>query len=105
MRSLINNGKFFLVIGVAGVAFVSIIIVTGSASNYGLAAVLKSMANSFGVALIIILLGYLNHKFRYSLVAVPKAHMRTGSLEYQMKYLYFKTAKITEEKEDAQHFL
>jgi hypothetical protein len=31
--------------------------------------------------------------------------MRTGSLEYQMKYLYFKTAKITEEKEDAQHFL
>ena len=75
IRSLVNNGKFFLFIGVAGVAFVTIIIITGSASHYGLAAVLKSMANSFGVALIIILLGY-------SLVAVPKAHMRTGSLEY-----------------------
>lgn len=29
IRSLINNGKFFLVIGIAGIAFVVIIILTG----------------------------------------------------------------------------
>lgn len=43
--------------------------------------------------------------FRYSLIAVPRAHMRTSSLDLQMKYLYFRTAKITEEKDDAHHNL
>lgn len=38
--------------------FVVLIILTGTASNYGLATFLKSLANSFGVALIIMLLGY-----------------------------------------------
>ncbi|CAD8191948.1 unnamed protein product [Paramecium octaurelia] len=98
MRSLINNGKFFLAIGIAGIVFVVILVMTGQASDYGLAKLLKSMANSFGVALIIVLLGY-------SLIAVPRAHMRTSTLDVQMKYLYFKTAKITEEKDEAQHEL
>ncbi|CAK87716.1 unnamed protein product (macronuclear) [Paramecium tetraurelia] len=98
MRSLINNGKFFLVIGIAGIVFIVIIVMTGQASDYGLTKLLKSMANSFGVALIIVLLGY-------SLIAVPRAHMRTSTLDVQMKYLYFKTAKITEEKDEAQHEL
>ncbi|CAD8093585.1 unnamed protein product [Paramecium primaurelia] len=98
IRSLINNGKFYLIIGIAGIAFVVILVMTGQASDYGLAKLLKSMANSFGVALIIILLGY-------SLIAVPRAHIRTSTLDVQMKYLYFKTAKITEEKDDAQHYL
>ena len=40
-------------------------------------------------------------KSSYSLIAVPRAHMRTSTLDVQMKYLYFKTAKITEEKDDA----
>lgn len=50
--------RFYIIIGVAGLLFIVCILITGTAQDYGLGSFLKSMANSFGVALIIILLGY-----------------------------------------------
>jgi hypothetical protein len=86
-RSLLSNLKFYLLMAPVGVAFVGYLAYSGMAKEYGLIMFLKSMANAFGITLIILLLGY-------SLAAIPKAHMRTAQLHLQMKYLYFRTSTI-----------
>lgn len=90
-RSFRNNIKFYVAIGIVGIIFIVCIVMTGTAQQYGLGTFLKSMANSFGIALTIILLGY-------SLVTVPRVHMRTAQLDLQMKYLYFRTAAVHTER-------
>ncbi|CAD8048081.1 unnamed protein product [Paramecium sonneborni] len=97
-KALKNNMKFYIIISVVGIVFVLAIFYTGQTEQCGLGTFLKSMANSFGVALIILLLGY-------GLVIIPKAQMRTSQLDVQLKYLYFRTASINGEKDDAHHKL
>ena len=63
--------KFYLMMAPLGVAFVGYLVYSGMAKELGLIMFSKSMANAFGITLIIVLLGY-------SLVAIPKAHMRTA---------------------------
>lgn len=65
-KALKNNIRFYIIIAVVGVIFIIAIFYSGEAQSCGLGLFLKSMANSFGVALIVILLGY-------GLVIIPKA--------------------------------
>lgn len=67
--------------------FIIYLLISQTQKEHGLTLYLKSMANAFGLFLIIILLGY-------SLISIPKAHMRTAELDLQLKYLYFQTSTI-----------
>ncbi len=73
-RSLSNNFRFYIMIIVLGLGFIVYILLTGTADEIGLNTFLKSLANSYGVALIIGLLGY-------SLITVPRTHMRTAQFD------------------------
>lgn len=70
-RSLMSNLKFILLISIVGLVFLVYIIWSGTASEYGLNTFLKTLANGYGIALIIGLLGY-------SIITIPRAHMRTA---------------------------
>ena len=73
-RSFNNNMKFYMAAGGASVLFIIYIYVAGIANDVGLFTFLKSLANSFGVFLIIVLLGY-------SLVTIPRSQLRTTNYE------------------------
>ena len=51
---------------------------------------LKSAANSWGMFILMLLIGY-------SIVAIPKAHWRTTDWEVQTKYFRFRAFEIREE--------
>ncbi|KRX05631.1 hypothetical protein PPERSA_09771 [Pseudocohnilembus persalinus] len=90
--SLKINGIFYCIMGIIGFGFVTIIMYIGLEGEYGLINFFKSLANCWGIFLIMILLGY-------SLVLVPKAHWRTTNTNQQLKYLYFQSGSISEEQE------
>jgi len=60
--------------GSLGFLFIVYIMATGTAREYGLLTFFKALANSYGVFLIIGLLGY-------SLVNIPRAQMRTATFD------------------------
>lgn len=65
--SLKINGLFYLLIALAGLVFIGIVMKLGLPGDYGLMTFFLSLANCWGIFLIMVLLGY-------SLVAIPKSH-------------------------------
>ena len=88
--------KFYIVGGAAGVLFIAYLYIAGIAKQFGLVTFLKSLANCYGLFLIIVLLGY-------SLITIPRSQSRTANYELQIKYLYFRTGQIHVDKKDAYH--
>ena len=70
---------FFALVIVGAVLFLFVLVYFKINGDTNLITFLKSLANCWGIFIIMSLLGY-------SLVAIPMAHWRTTDLNVQMKY-------------------
>lgn len=81
-RSLLINAFFYALILFGALGFIWLITFLQLPGEYGLMLFIRSLANCWGIFLIVLLLGH-------TLVSLPMSHWRTTNLQLQMKYLYF----------------
>jgi hypothetical protein len=88
-RAIRRNVISYIIFGVIGVVFVIYLISTKRLTGKHLLAFLVSLANAWGIFLIIFMLGH-------GLVAVPKEILKLADYETRIHYLQWRAAETKE---------
>jgi hypothetical protein len=99
-RAIRRNVISYIIFGVIGVVFITYLIITQKLTGYNffnfskhLLAFLVSLANAWGIFLIIFMLGY-------GLVAVPKEVLKLADYDNRLLYLQWRAAECKETLQD-----
>eukprot|EP01083_Nonionella_stella_P108594 315984_1 len=91
--SVLSNVRYYVVVGVLFVAFIVYLLATDGISADGLVGFCVSLANAWGLTLLVLTMGY-------GLVEIPRKLWYSGNPEIRLNHMYFKVSAIHDELEE-----
>ncbi|EGR33059.1 lmbr1-like conserved region family protein, putative [Ichthyophthirius multifiliis] len=89
-----KSGTYFILLISIVLGFIYVLYAWQLIDNLDIFAFLKALSNSSGIFQIIVMLSY-------SLVAIPKAQLKTINNDMHLKYIYFKVAQLKQDQQSS----